>query len=642
MSKRLLGAGTLAALLVLFFAINILSNTALRGARIDLTQDKLYTLSEGARAIARGIDEPISLTFYFSRSLAVDRPDLRGRAARVQEALEEFVRESGGKIRLRIVHPEPFSEEEEQAAQAGLEGEPVSDKGDVVFLGLVGTNSTNGREVIPRFMPDSERLLEYDLARMIQTLRTAENEKPKIGVLSTVGMQTFAMDPSTGRPVPKNKWRFFLEPLKDFRVEELAATMTEVPPDVSVVVLVHPKGLGDETLYALDQFVMRGGKLVIFVDPLAATDDSIQARDQMQLMMADRSSNLDKLLNAWGVEVVKEKVVLDKQLAPTRQFPQEGRVVELSQLQYLMVRGEALSKDDPVTREMDMPINMFFAGAIRRKAEAKAPMLEIEPIIQSTTESMLIDRAEVQFAQSPTQLIERFAPAGERLTLGARLRGKVSSAFAEGPPKPVDGPAPDASKHLAQSKDEVSIVLIADVDMANDGAWVQEANLGQQRYIIPFAGNGELLRRAVASLQGSAELMSIRPRGQFRRPFDRVQEIRKSAEQAFLERVRDAESKVRQAEERLTQALQSKQPRADGTIDLTPDLDEKIKAFQQEQADAKRALRAVLRERDKDIAALERKIKAINIAAVPAVVSLTAIGLGLYRSGRRSAAKKAA
>jgi ABC-type uncharacterized transport system involved in gliding motility auxiliary subunit len=639
MNKKLLSLAAIVFLVALFFAVNILAQGVFRSSRLDLTSDRLYTLSEGARAIARGVDEPIKIRFYFSRRAALDKPAYLSMANRVQDIIGEFARESGGKVQVSVVNPEPYSEEEEQAVQDGLEPIALSTKGDVMFFGLVGTNSTNGKQAIPQFDPRSERLLEYDLAKLLYALKNVD--KKKIGVMSSVGLQTYTINPATQQPVPKQKWQVFVQLADAFDVQEVPPTATEIPAGIDVLVVVHPKQLTESALYAIDQFVMRGGRLMAFVDPQCQTDDTITAQNQVQAMMADKSSSLARLLDAWGVEVVKDQVVLDNKYAPRQQQPAEGgRIVEAVTLPFLMLKGEAISRDDDVGRAL-AGINMYFTGAIRRKVDFKGEALSITPLLESSEDSMLMEKSKLQFVQDMSKVMDMFNSENRRHTLAARLTGKIASAFPDGPPKGPEGsPAPDASKHLKESKGPANITLTADVDMLNDRAWGQEIQLGRSKQFVPAASNGLFFVGGVENLTGSSELLSIRPRAAGTRPFKKVDEIRTRASKDVASAQKAAEDKVAQFEQRLNDELRKRQPRADGTIEVTPDIEAKIKELQGELYQAKREVRQMYRDRDKDIDRLGWVLRALNVAAVPAVVAVVAVGLGVYRANRRSSVRR--
>lgn len=646
MNKKLLSLTAIVFLIALFFGINIIAQNVFKGANLDLTADRLYTLSDGARAIARGVDERISLTYYFSSKAAVDNPTVMSHAQRVRELLEEFARESKGNIVLNVVSPEPYSDEEERAVRDGLEPIPVSAKGDVMFFGLVGTNTTTGKQVIPQFDPRGERLLEYDLAKMLHSLKTSV--KKKVGVMSTLGLQTFGFDPATQRPVPKTKWRVFVELAESFEVEELQTTVTEIPPHLEVLAIVHPKNLSDQTLYAIDQFVMRGGRLMVFVDPQCQTDDTVNARDQMQALMADRSSNLKKLFDAWGVEVSDTQVVLDNTYAPRQQVQQGQGVAEVPTLPFLMLKGEAIVRDDEVGRGLES-VNAYFVGTIKAKADVKNG-LAIQPLLETSEDSMLIEKSQLQFVQDMSKVLELFNSQNTKHTVAARLSGRVASAFPAGPPAPAPAadpsapppPAPDASKHLKESKGIANIILTADVDMLNDRAWGQEYQVGRQRMFMAAASNGLYFVGGLENLSGSSELLSIKPRASGSRPFDRVEKIKAQAAKEVAAAQKAATDRVRRFEMQLSEEIRKRQPKADGTFDAPPDLEERIKKLQADLYQANKENRQVLRDQNKGIEAMGRNLRAINVALIPALVALLAVGVGVYRANRRSTVRRAA
>jgi ABC-type uncharacterized transport system involved in gliding motility auxiliary subunit len=639
MNKKLLSLAAVFFLVALFFGVNIIAQNVFRNATLDLTADRLFTLSEGARNIARGVNEPLRLTMYFSNRAAVDNPAFMAHAQRVREILDEFARESTGKITLKVINPEPYSDEEEQAVRDGLEPIPVSAKGDVMFFGLVGTNSVNGKQVIPQFDPRNERLLEYDLAKMVHSLRTAV--KKKVGVMSTLGIQTFAIDPATQRPMPKSKWQVFVQLAETFEIEEIPTTATAIPEGIEVLAVIHPKGLSEQTLYAIDQFVMRGGRLMAFVDPQCQTDDTINARDQMQAMLADRSSNLKRLFDAWGVEVSDTSIVLDNIYAPRQQQPSGNGVIEVPTLPFLMLRGDAIVRDDEVGRGLDT-VNVFFSGAISKKDAADG--LTIIPLLQSSEDSMMIEKSQIQFVQDMARLMEMFNSQNTKHTIAARLSGRIKSAFPDGPPKPetpdVSQPTPDPAKHLRESKGVANMLLAADVDMLNDRAWGQEVQIGRSKSFIPAASNGLFFVGGMENLAGSSDLLSIRPRASAARPFDRVEKIKAQAAKEVATAQRAAQDKVREFEAKLNEEIRKRQPKADGTFDAPPDLEDRIKKLQADLYQANRENRQVLRDQNKGIEEMGRNLRIINIALVPAAVALLAVGLGMYRASRRSVVRR--
>jgi ABC-type uncharacterized transport system involved in gliding motility auxiliary subunit len=301
------GVGGLIALAVLFLAVVMLSNVGLRGMRLDLTQNRLYTLSPGTRQVLAELNEPINLYFYFSREAAAKQaPLLMPYATRVREFLEELAARSNGKIHLRIVDPQPFSDDEDRAAEFGLQS-LQSGGGDALYFGLTGTNSTDGRSAIPSFQADREEFLEYDVAKLINELGTPK--KPVIGVMSTLGMQG-QFNPMTGQM--GDPWPIYTQLEELFTLHTLTPDVDHIDKDVDVLLLVHPKQLPPKTLYAIDQFVMRGGRVLLFLDPNAGADTSGQdPSNPMAGMMANHSSDLEPLLKAWGVDYDPTKVIGD-------------------------------------------------------------------------------------------------------------------------------------------------------------------------------------------------------------------------------------------------------------------------------------------------------------------------------------------
>src|ERR1700677_3841606 len=317
------GVGGLVALIVLFLGVVMLSNLSLRGMRLDLTQNHLYTLSPGTKQVLAELKEPVNLYFYFSRDAAEKQsPLIMPYANRVREFLEEITARSGGKIRLHVIDPQPFSDDEDHAAEAGLQSLQTNDTGgEPLYFGLAGTNSTDGRSVIPSFQPDREEFLEYDVAKLIQEL--ANPKKPVVGLMSSLPMQG-QFNPMTGQM--GETWPILSQLEQLFTIRSLTTDLDHIDKDVDVLMIVHPKNFPPKTLYAIDQFVMRGGKVLLFVDPDSGADTSGQ--DQQNPFAgagANHSSDLEPLLKAWGVDYDPTKVVADLDLGLEVRSSMQGR-----------------------------------------------------------------------------------------------------------------------------------------------------------------------------------------------------------------------------------------------------------------------------------------------------------------------------
>src|SRR5512138_1517263 len=308
--RKTYGAGALVALAVLFIGVTILITFVLRGARIDLTESNLYSIAPGTQHIVSSLKEPINLYFFFSQEASADSPQLRAYAQRVRELLEEMAQRSKGNLKLTLIDPKPFSEDEDRAAEFGLQAVPMGARNDNMYFGLAGTNSTDGREIIPFFQPDKEEFLEYDVASLIHRLGTTK--KPTLGLISALPVDA-SFDQQTGRMM--QGWASIEQLREQLQVRTLATDIATIDKDVDVLMVVHPKDLPPKTLYAIDQYVMGGGKLIAFVDPQSENDPAGQQGGPMS--MTPRSSSLGPLLDAWGIAYDSGKVLGDRGLGLT-------------------------------------------------------------------------------------------------------------------------------------------------------------------------------------------------------------------------------------------------------------------------------------------------------------------------------------
>lgn len=637
MNRSLTGAVWLVLLAAAFFAFNMAAGRALRWARLDLTEHRQYTLTEGSARIARAPEEPVRLTLYFTPEQARGFPRVETYARRVREMLEEFVRASGGKVVLEVVNPEPYSEAEDRAVEAGLRGIPLR-AGETLYLGLVGTNATGGREVIPFFDDAQESLLEYDVARLIHAL--ASPEKPVVGLMSTLAVEGRSVDPMTGMPLPASQrepaWAFVQEMRSLYDVRTIEPTAESIGPEVDVLVLVHPRGLSERTLFAIDQFVLRGGKLLAFVDPLCEGDiPPDAARNPMSLLTAERSSLPKPLFEAWGLSMGTEKVVGDLERAVRVQSGADRNAEPVSFPAWMDLDAENLSSSDPVTARLKRVI-VASAGALEVRADGP---VKATPLLTTTARAGLIDAVNLRFMPDPKRVLADFSPGDKPLTLGVRLTGKAPTAFPRGRParSPEAPPAPEPETGEALKEGEITAIVIADVDLLADRFWTQEQRLfgAVSLGYVRVADNGDLVINAIDHLAGSSDLMSIRARATFSRPFTRVLEIQRAAEKKFLDEQKRLEEKINESNERLAALQRAKPDDPASRLILSPEQRAEIERLNRELVEARRQLRLVQHGLRKDVEALERRIKIINIGAVPAAVALGAVALGAIRWSRR-------
>ena len=622
------GVGGLAALAVLFLAVVMLSNLSLRGVRLDLTQNRLYTLSTGTKQVLAELKEPVNLYFYFSRGAAAKQsPLIMPYANRVREFLEEITARSGGKIRLREIDPQPFSEDEDRAAEAGLQSLNEGG-GEPFYFGLVGTNSTDGRSVIPSFQADREEFLEYDVAKLVQELATPK--KAVIGLMSSLPMQG-QFNPMTGQP--GETWPVVSQLEQLFTIRTLTTDIDHIDKDVDVLMVVHPKNLAPKTLYAIDQFVMRGGRILLFVDPDSGADAAGQdPSNPFARAMANHSSNLEPLLAAWGVDYDPGKVIGDLELGLEVRASMQGPPTR--HIGILGLRRDDMDKKDVDTASLDA-INVATAGILAPRAGATT---RFEPLLMSSTSAAPLPASRFNAMTDPASLRDGFKPTGIRYAIAARITGPVSSAYPQGAPagdKPASGPP---LAHLAKSTAPANIVVVADTDMLMDYMWVQTREFLGQRIAQAFANNGDFVANALDNLSGSSALISIRGRATFSRPFERVEALRRQADDRLRAKALELQQELQQTESKLTELQSKRNDKA--SLMLTPEQEQALKRFTTEKARVRKELRETQRGLDVDITRLDDWLKVINIAIAPLAVAIAgALILSMRRRRRAQGAR---
>jgi ABC-type uncharacterized transport system involved in gliding motility auxiliary subunit len=625
-SRNKLGYVTLVLIVLAFVVAVVAVNAWLRGVRVDLTENNLYTLGEGTQAVLDGIEEPINLYFFFSNESTANLPSLRTYATRVRELLEELQASApAGKLVLNVVDPLPFSEEEDRAEQLGVQSAGVGPGGEAVYFGLAGTNSVGTSDRIPIFDPRKEAFLEYDVARLIYNL--ANTDKAVVGLLTSAPIGG-GFDPATQQP--SQPWVVVDQAKQLLEVRTLPASVLSIDTDVDVLWIVHPTMLDEGTLYAIDQFVMRGGRALVFVDPQA---EILAGADPTGLGIGQgaSSSTLGPLFDAWGVTFNPMSVVADNRYA----LSIGGRFQPVRHIGLLGLDGEAMSQDDPITSGLSS-VNLGVAGYFELAEGATA---KLTPLLSSSVESEVMPVDRFQFLPDPEQLLTGFTPGAKQYTLAARLEGPLKSAFPGGAPaaesreEPVDTAL--ANAHLA-STENANLVLVADVDILSDRLWVQTQNFLGQRLMTAFAANGDFVINALDNLSGSAALIGLRSRATFTRPFTTVEELRRRADLEFRETEQRLEAELTQTEQRL-QELQA--ARSDGnSLIMSPEQQTEIQRFLDEQVRIRQELRAVRRNLDADIDRLGTWLKAINIALVPLVLTILALGVVVVRKRKQARA----
>lgn len=630
--QRNISASSFLILALAFIVAIIISNQIFSGWRIDLTENRLYTLSDGTKRILDNLGEPINLYFYYSDKATEGIPSLRGYANRVRETLEEFERAADGKIKLSVIDPLPFSEDEDRASQFGLQGINLAATPDAIYIGLAGTDSIDNEEIISFFQPDKEEFLEYDIAKLISTL--ANPERKVIGLISGVTMSG-NFDPQTQQMDPP--WVVYQQVQQLFEVRSLGTEVETIDDDVGMLWIVQPKNLNNATLYAIDQFVLQGGTAMIFVDPLAEADPAAPAQGMPPGMpLQGQSSDLAALFEAWGLKFTTTDVVADAQLALPVAVGPGGRPTR--HLGLLGLTEAELNSADVITADLNT-INVGTAGHISVAEDAAAT---IEPLLSTSLSSGILASSRFSFLPDPSSLYDGFVQTAEPYLIAARVSGELPSAFPDGPPttdissdEEEDEAEVDSSAHLAQANDPVNLIVVADVDILSDRFWVQQQNFFGQRIASAFASNGAFVINALESLAGSADLIGVRSRATYSRPFTKVEELRVEAEARYRETEERLQSELAETERRLGELQSSREDTGD--ILLSPEQQAEIDRFIDRRAAIRKDLRAVQRDLDRNIEQLGTTLKIINTALVPVLLTVFVL-IAVWRRSRQESA----
>ena len=618
-NRKTYTAAGLGLLAVLFVSSIMLSNLALDNMRLDLTEQKLYTMSEGTLKVIDSIQQPINLYLFFSDRASAENAPLRNYARRVRELLEEYTYYSDGRLILHVIDPAPYSEEEDRATEFNLQSLPMQG-GDKLYFGLVGTNVVDDVEVIEFFQPDREAFLEYDISQLIYALTNPA--KPVVGVLT--GLQVFGgFDLASQRSTPQ--WAILDHIERLFEARQIDVEAGVIDPDIRILMLIHPKDLSEKMLYAVDQFLMRGGRLMLFADPYADKDPMFQDASNPPDSGGIQASDIDRLLDAWGLEINMDAIVADRALALPVQSPNVQRPVR--HVSFIGLDEEGINKDNLISAQLSR-VTFAFAGQIKKTDAFQG---EFEPLLYTSEDSGEIPKPRYRHIPDPTALLEWFEPGGTPLTLAAWVRLRPGSMFPGGPPEDA---VPPADGHLAEAREVVDAIVVADADMLSDTLWARVQNFFGQRIVQAWASNGDFIVNALESLAGSGDLIGLRGRSEFARPFHVVEQLRRQAEQRFHAKEEELQQRLQEAEESISRIQQLRQEGEQSL--LTEQQRAEIEAFQQERLRVRRELRSVRHELDRDIEHLGFVLRLINIWLVPVLVTMAAVGLWLFQRRRRS------
>ena len=635
-SRRATAVVALVCIALMLVSVNIIA-TRFFIWRLDLTRERLYTLSQGTLRTLAKIDEPLTLRFYYSTRLSDEVPSYGVYAQRVRELLDQYVAAAHGKLRLEVYNPQPFSDAEDRAVAFGLQGVPLDAAGEQVYFGLAATNSTDDQQVIAFFQPERERFLEYDLTKLVHSL--AFPKKTVVGLISSLPLEGDMMAMMRGRPAEPMAVMEQLNQLDT--VKPLGTNIDAIPPDIDVLMLVHPQNLSEKTLYAIDQFVLRGGKALVFVDPLS----ELQASHPSQLNPpgSPSASNLERLFKSWGFEVPPNVVAGDRRDAQRVGVPSARGTRPVDYVAWLNLKADNLNREDMITADLSH-INMASSGIVEPLADGKTT---VEPLITTSLDSTKIPAEKLTGLPDVAGLLAEFKPDNKRYILAAHVTGTAESAFPDGPPKLSEPAKPEAKEgegdqppkppegeFLKQSLRPINMIVVADSDMLDDKFWLQKQEFFGQRVLVPTANNGDFVANAIEVLAGGDDLVGLRTRGTSARPFDVVDRIQAKAQARYSAEEHELQAKLKDTQTKLEGLTGKDQGNAATT--LTAEQTKAIEEFRADIVQTRRQLRDVQAALRSDIQRLKAGLEFLNIALIPIIVAAVAIVLGALRLRRRS------
>ena len=619
LEKSLFSAGGLILVFLIIVLVNFIFSSV--NLRWDATEDKLYSLSEGTKRILSALEEEVVIKVFYSKSVVNMPTHIKNYAKRMLDFLTEYERNSNGKVTIEIFDPQIDSDEEEWAQAYGLKGVDLP-TGDRIYFGLVAV-AADQQEVIEMMDPAGEQRLEYDITRII--VRVQSSEKPKIGIISSLPVFGQPPNPYTRQP-QQPAWQFIKELRKTYAVEAIQASVDRIDRGLNLLILIHPKNLSESLQFAVDQYVLSGGNVMVFVDPFSTLDGTPGNA---------KASALDRLFKTWGVAMDAGKALADFGFATRIRT----RINEIEENPFwLSLSPKAINADNIITAKLES-ILMPMAGTIQNTAESR---YKYEPLLQSSPQSALEEAFRVRMTS--TEIRRDFKPSGKKFDLAVKITGTFETAFPDGKPpaeeepkQAADNKAQPAGKTaeevLKQGKKPSTIIVVADSDLLYDGYYVHKQNILGFEIARIFNDNLNFLLNAGEMLAGGPELISIRSRGKFEKPFTRVQQLEKQAQQKWLAREQELMKKVDETNSKLDQLEQKKD--ASQKLIISAEQEAEIRKFQEEKRRINKELKKVRRNLRADIESLGVSVKLMNIFLMPLIVCAIGIAFAIHQRRKR-------
>lgn len=645
MSARRYALFAALALFIAFVAGNVIANSWLRSWRLDLTENHLYSISEGTQQTLDELSEPVALTLYYSRDAARTTPQLQTYAARVREMLQTFQARSRGRIRFTEVNVEPFTEAEDSASEAGVQAVRPYEGADPIYFGLVGANAIDDTRTIPLFDPQREAFLEYELTRLIYELENPD--RTHVALITSL-----PIDPAMaggGRAAQAGGSVFATEMGRLLDVTKLDASFTEIPANTDVLAIIHPGALSQAQLFAIDQFILRKGRAFVAIDPAsmqAAMASSTGFDPFNPVMPAPTASTLEPLLGAWGI-AMPPTVVLDLEgaLPVSVQDPTTGQTGQAPQPLFFQVPAAQLDNEDLMTAWLRRGINFGLAGGLTR---VQREGVTVTPLVRTSGRTMRMPAEQALMRPSPLDILNMWPASGGRVeNIAVRVSGNLTTAFPEGAPAaepiapeatppgeqaaPPATPAPEQPQTapLRTSATPAQIVIVADTDFLADDFYVDPQSGGTA------ADNASFALNAIDVLGGSDALVSLRSRAPAQRSMELLDKMERDAQRRIESRQQELEASLQE-----TQAsLQQLQARGRGSgffagdlgAELTPEEQAEVDRFRTQETTIRTELRGLVHDLRGDIDRLQALVIFINVWLAPLLIA----GAGMFLFWRR-------
>ena len=601
-SKNKLLKITILMSVICFFGINIISSNILKSFRFDMTSNNLFSLTEGTKNLISNLKEPIHLRLFMSSSIVELAPQLSNYANRVESILNAYENISNGKITLEIIDPKPFSDEEDRAVGMGVSAFGGSSSNDPMYFGLAATNSTTGQKNINVFSPDREPFLEYDITRLIAEL--AQTKKPLIAILDKLGLEA---NSRVGKPEQQ-----VLAQMKTlFDVQFLEDSQTELPKNTKVLMLINPKYLSDNTMFMIDQWILNGGSTLIFLDPYAETEMGLNPG----MPALNPRSDLKKIINAWGIEFDNKKSIADPKFALRTVRNIKGRQVEVSNYPWIQVGNEGMNQKEAVLAQLSS-IVLTNAGSFILKDKE----ISFEPLLTASQFAGMVDADKAGNPQEdPRKLLKDLKTSNEKIIISGWLRDNLNSAFPEGLKD---------KKGVTKSIKKSNVLLVGDADMLMDRNWITKQNLVGQEIATAFANNGDFVLNVVENMIGGSVLSDLRGKGISWRPFLKIAELERKAEEKFLSKEQSLAEKLGKMELKIQELTKNNKSEKDV---LSPETIKAIEGFKLEMMSTRAELRTVKFNLRSDVENLKSWIMFINIGLLPTLIAALALLIAIRK-----------